>query len=73
MKYVVQAGRDSPARIDVFQNGRPIVTVSGKIGYDVDPAFPALTKFKIGHYRDYMPYDYVMDIDRISIEKETAP
>jgi hypothetical protein len=73
MKYVVQAGRDSPARIDVIQNGRPIVTVSGKIGYAVDPAFPALTKFKIGHYRDYMPYDYVMDIDRISIEKETAP
>jgi hypothetical protein len=72
MKYVVQAGRDSPARIDIFQNGRPIVTVSGKIGYDVDAASPAATKFKIGHYRDYMPHDYVMDIDRIAVEKETA-
>jgi hypothetical protein len=72
MKYVVQAGRHSPARIDIFQNGRPIVTVSGKIGYDVDQAFPALTKFKIGHYRDYMPHDYVMDIDRISVEKEAS-
>lgn len=73
MKYVVQADRNSPARIDIFQNGRLIVTVSGKIGYDVDPSSPPVSKFKIGHYRDYMPHDYVMDIDRISVQKEAAP
>jgi len=70
MKYVVQAGRDSVSQIDIFQNGRFIVSVSGKIGYDVDPLAKPITKFKIGHYRDYVPFDYVMDIDSIKIEKE---
>jgi hypothetical protein len=70
MKYIVQANRNSPARIDVFQNGRPIVTVLGKIGYEVDPQSNSKTKFKIGHYRDYMPHDYVIDIDRITVQKE---
>lgn len=69
MKYIVQAGRESVSQIDIFQNGRFIVSVLGEIGYDVDPLAKAITKFKIGHYRDYMPFDYVMDIDSIKIEK----
>jgi len=72
MKYIVQAGRESVSEIDIFQNGRLIVSVSGKIGYDVDPLAKPVAKFKIGHYRDYMPFDYVMDIDSIKIEKATA-
>ncbi|TMJ39658.1 MAG: hypothetical protein E6G89_09750 [Alphaproteobacteria bacterium] len=70
MKYIVQAGRESVSEIDIFQNGRFIVSVSGKIGYDVDPLVKPVAKFKIGHYRDYMPFDYVMDIDSIKIRKE---
>jgi hypothetical protein len=70
MKYIVQAGRESGSQIDIFQDGRFIVSVSGKIGYDVDPSAKPVAKFKIGHYRDYMPFDYVMDIDSIKIGKE---
>lgn len=70
MKYIVQAGRESVSQIDIFQNGRFIVSVSGKIGYDVDPLAKPIAKFKIGHYRDYMPFEYVMDIDSIKIGKE---
>jgi len=70
MKYIVQAGRDAVSQIDIFQNGRFIVSVSGKIGYDVDPLSKPVAKFKIGHYRDYVPFDYVMDIDSIKIGKE---
>jgi hypothetical protein len=69
MKYVVQADHQSKARIDVYQNGRFIVSVKGAIGYDIDKNSHAVTKFKIGHYRDYMPYPSVIDIDSIKIGK----
>lgn len=71
MKYVVQAERQSKAEIDVYQNGRFIVSIKGPIGYDVDANSHAVTKFKIGHYRDYMPYPAVIDIDSIKIGKAT--
>ena len=51
----------------MFQDGRFIVRVSGRIGYRADAARPPATKFKLGHYRDYMPYVDAMDVDRVSI------
>ncbi len=67
MTYRVQADPEKPATVEVFQDGRFIVRVSGRIGYRADAARPPSTKFKLGHYRDYMPYVDAMDVDRVSI------
>jgi Polysaccharide lyase len=70
MRFRVQATRDGRARIEVEDGGRPIVTVTGKVGYDYSerPDDPTVTKFKIGHYRDYLPFPATMDIDWLKVE-----
>ena len=42
--------------------------VTGKIGYEPAPGKISQTKFKIGHYRDYLPSVDTMDIDRVEVE-----
>jgi hypothetical protein len=79
LKFEVQASRTDNATIKVWDGDHLVVTVSGKIGYDyfVPPkckgecdAKPkkTTTKFKIGHYRDYMPFPATMDIDWLKVE-----
>lgn len=68
MSYRVEAGRSGKAAIEVYADKRFIVRVTGKIGYEPNPQMPSLTKFKIGHYRDYMPFADVMDIDWLKVE-----
>jgi hypothetical protein len=65
LSYRVQASRSGNALITVREGQRPIVEVRGKIGYK--PGAGSVTKFKIGHYRDYMPFAHSMDIDRVSV------
>lgn len=67
MSYRVEAGRSGRAVIEIYEDGRFIVRVTGKIGYEVDPDQHSAVKFKIGHYRDYMPYVHSMDVDFIRI------
>lgn len=71
LRFRVQARRGPDARIEVFQGDRAIVTVIGKIGYEYSkpPDDPTVTKFKIGHYRDYMPFPATMDVDWLKVEK----
>ena len=71
MRYRVQAGREHPSVIEVYEGDRFIVRVTGKIGYEPKPDEPVLTRFKIGQYRDYMPTVDAMDIDWI--EREALP
>jgi hypothetical protein len=66
--YRVQAGRSAPAMIEVWQDGRFIVRVAGKLGYEPKAGEKSQTKFKVGHYRDYMPFVHAMEVDRISVE-----
>jgi hypothetical protein len=68
MTYRVEAGRSGKAAIEVYAGNRFIVRVTGKIGYEPDPKFPPMTKFKVGHYRDYMPFMHAMDIDWLKVE-----
>ena len=68
MQYRVQMSRSKPAAIEVHANDRFIVKVTGKIGYEPAPGKVSLTKFKIGHYRDYLPSIDTMDIDRVEVE-----
>lgn len=68
MRYRVQANRSGQAVIEVFDGTRFIVRVTGKIGYEHPLDEISTTKFKVGHYREYMPYRHAMDIDRIRIE-----
>ena len=68
MQYRVQISRSKPAAVEVNANGRFIVKVTGKIGYEPAPGKISLTKFKIGHYRDYLPSIDTMDIDRVEVE-----
>ena len=69
LKYRVQAGRSGRAVIEVCEDDRLIVRVSGNIGYKTQRGREDKTKFKIGHYRDYMPHTHVMGIDRVRIQR----
>ena len=63
MSFRVEANRPSDAVIEVHEGERFIVRVKGKIGYDFNPRKPSMTKFKVGPYRDYMPFVHAMEID----------
>lgn len=67
MSYRVEAGRSGNAIIEVYADGQFIVRVTGKIGYEPNPRKPSLTKFKVGHYRDYMPFVHAMEIDWLRV------
>jgi hypothetical protein len=70
MKYRVQASRSKEgAKISVYQDGRFIVSVEGSIGYQPSSKEQPMTKFKIGHYRDYEPFAHAMDIDWVRVKK----
>jgi len=66
MTYNIKAGRKGDAIIEVFQDDRYIVRVTGKIGYK-PPETSSQTKFKIGQYRDYMPFVHKMDVDWLTM------
>ena len=68
MRYRVQASRSGAAVIEVYVGDRFIVRVTGKIGYEPRPDERSKTKFKIGHYRDYVPFAHAMEIDWLRIE-----
>jgi hypothetical protein len=77
MSYRVEAGRSGKAVIEVYANGQFIVRVTGKIGYEPNPHKPSVIKFKVGHYRDYMPFVHTMENDCLRVapvsEQETEP
>ena len=68
MQYRVQMSWSKTAAIEIYANGRFIARVTGKIGYEPAPGKISQTKFKIGHYRDYLPSVDTMDIDRVEVE-----
>lgn len=70
MRYRVQAGWPGPARIEIYDGWRLVATVTGRIGYRPDPGEENRIYFKIGHYRDYMPWPHSMDIDWVRIGPE---
>lgn len=71
LSYRVQAGRSGPAFIEISEGNRMVVRVTGKIGYEPKAGEESQTKFKIGQYRDYMPFVHTMDIDRFRLEPIT--
>lgn len=66
LRYEVQAGPEG--KINIYEGDRHIVEVTGNIGYQPAPNEKTLTKFKIGHYRDFMPFDDYMDVDWVKVE-----
>lgn len=68
MRYRVQAGRNGAGLIEVYDDRRLVVRVTGSIGYDEASEDPSYTKFKIGQYQDYMPGSNVMDVDWFELE-----
>ena len=68
MRYRVQAGRANDAIIEVHEGDRFIVRVIGKIGYEPRRGTSTIMKFKVGMYRDYMPFVHSMDIDWLTLE-----
>jgi hypothetical protein len=67
MSYRVEASRSRDAVISVYEGNRLIVEVTGKIGYEPSSKETSVTKFKIGHYRDYMPSEDAMEIDWVRV------
>lgn len=70
MSYRVQASRTGKGFVEIHQGKTLIAKITGKIGYEPDPAAAPMTKFKIGQYRDYIPSSDTMDIDWIRIQTE---
>ena len=69
LSYRVEAGLGRDARIEIYSGSRFIARITGDIGYRTDPTVSPVIKFKIGHYRDYMPSVDTIDIDWIRIER----
>ena len=67
MRYLIKAGRDDRDFIEVHQDGRFIVRISGKIGYVPAPGTTIKTKFKMGHYRNYTPSTDVLEVDSLRV------
>lgn len=70
MRYNIRAGENG--QIEVYQDNRFIVRITGKIGYDLDPTADdpvARMKFKMGHYRDYIPSDDDFEIDWFKVSE----
>lgn len=68
LKYEVRPGRKGAGgSIIVTQDGKFVVKVTGKIGYDHVADKPPKQKFKIGHYRDLMDTTDSMDVDRVTV------
>jgi hypothetical protein len=67
MRYRVEASRSGGAVIELYEVDRLIVRVTGKIGYEPKLGEQSVVKFKIGHYRDYMPFAHAMEIDWLGV------
>ncbi|WP_373413920.1 hypothetical protein [Ensifer aridi] len=70
MIYRVEAGRSGSATIEINEGTRFIARVTGKIGYEPKSGRTSKTKFKIGQYRDYMPFAETLDIDWVKISAQ---
>ncbi|MGO8400404.1 heparin lyase I family protein [Rhizobium ruizarguesonis] len=70
MKYVMRFTAEEGNFIEVHQNGKRILKLTGPIGYRLRGK-PSLTKFKMGIYRDYIPQEDMIDVDwiRVSVDK----
>jgi len=67
MRYRVQAGRSGDAVVEVHEGERFIVRITGKIGYEPAADRASIVKFKIGQYRDYMPFTHALDLDWVRV------
>jgi hypothetical protein len=70
MRYRVKPGRNGAGRIEVYDDERLVVTITGSIGYDEVPGDPSYVKFKIGHYNDFMPGSRTMDVDWLTVSAQ---
>lgn len=68
LKYLIKPGKNGSGMVQVFDDDRLVVTVTGSIGYDEIANDPSFIKFKIGQYNDYLPASHRMDIDRVTID-----
>jgi Polysaccharide lyase len=67
MTYFLKPGWKQDGSVEVYQDGRHIVTVTGNIGYEIGDEKRNKVKFKFGHYRDYMPFHHEMDVELVTI------
>jgi hypothetical protein len=68
MTYRIQAGRNGSGAIDVYAGERLIVQATGSLGYEQLEDEASLVKFKVGVYRDYMPFVHRMELDAFSMQ-----
>ena len=73
MTYYLKSGWKQDGKVEVYQDGRHIVSVSGDIGYEIGNESKNKIKFKFGHYRDYMPYHHEMDVEAVTISFDPPP
>ena len=70
MTYLVKAGSRGNGQVDVYAGNRFVVRVLGRIGYSA--AKPGDVKFKLGHYRDRIPGQATLDVDRVCMSRTAA-
>jgi hypothetical protein len=71
MKYVMKFTGGKDSFLEIHQDGKRIVKVTGVIGYTPHTTKRPMTKFKIGMYRDYIPQEDMIDVDwvRASVDE----
>lgn len=70
MTYLVKAGSRGNGQVDVYAGNRFVVRVLGRIGYS--RAKTGDVKFKLGHYRDWIPGSAILDVDRVCMSRTAA-
>jgi hypothetical protein len=68
----LQADRARDGVIEVFEGDRFILRVTGRIGYEPSTTGPTFVRFKMGVYRDYLPFVHAMEVDYFRMEPAPA-
>lgn len=67
MRYRIQTKDGRPTAVEIYQDARFIVRVTGAFGYEPPSDAKQKVKFKIGQYRDFMPSTDIMEVDWVKI------
>ena len=69
MTYLVKGDGEGNGRIDIYANGEFVVRARGHMGRRGEAG---AVKFKIGHYRDRIPGEAVLSVDRFCMSPDVG-
>lgn len=70
LMFRIKLDKNRRSTIEIHEQDRFIAKLTGNIGYKPKRRAVSKAKFKIGQYRNYMPYVHKMDIDWVRIRPD---